>query len=270
MPHQWIISALDETWTVLAAQIRDCSERDFDALTACPGWSVRDIVSHIIGVERESRGEPLPELTQPLPPYVRNARGAINEAWVVSNRHASADEIRDEFHEVTHTTLAMMRALRAEEWGAVIDAPGGTQTRAYAFESRIVDSWIHLQDIRDALLEPADDHGVGESVVINRFEALLPYVWAKRVAAPENALLQMNLTGLLGRTVQVRVREGRGVAAAPTSDRPDLEISSDVALFWRRCAGRINAEAFLNASATDVRGDREIAQRFVREMAIVQ
>ncbi len=50
---------------------------------------------------------------------------------------------------------------------------------------RVLDSWIHLQDIHDALLEPTDDHGLGEEIVVNRFEAALPYVWAKLVGAPE-------------------------------------------------------------------------------------
>jgi hypothetical protein len=42
-----------------------------------------------------------------------------------------------------------------------------------------------------------------------------------------------------------------------------------VALFWRRAAGRILADAFLSASATDVRGDRAMAQSFAENLRIM-
>ncbi len=133
----------------------------------------------------------------------------------------------------------------------------------------MLDSWIHLQDVHDALLEPTDDHGRGEEIVVNRFEAALPYVWAKRTAAPEGSLLRVNLIGRLGRSLQVEVLDGRGVAVPATSATPLVEVTTAVALFWRRMAGRINAEAWLRASATDVRGDREIARRLAESLDVM-
>jgi hypothetical protein len=136
-------------------------------------------------------------------------------------------------------------------------------------ETRVLDSWIHLQDIHDALLEPADDHGLGEEIVINQFEGALPYVWGKRAGAPNGALLRINLLGRLGRTVQVQVRDGRGVAIPSSDEVPAVELTTAVALFWRRMAGRINAEAFLKASATDVRGDRSLATRLADGLSVL-
>jgi hypothetical protein len=46
-------------------------------------------------------------------------------------------------------------------------------------------------------------------------------------------------------------------------------LTTPVALFWRRGAGRITAQAFLSASATDVRGSREMAQSFAEALAIM-
>jgi hypothetical protein len=126
-----------------------------------------------------------------------------------------------------------------------------------------------LQDVRDALLEPADDHGLGEEIVINQFEAALPYVWAKRAAAPEGALLRINLRGRQGRSIQVQVRDARGVAMPSSDEVPAVELSTAVALFWRRMAGRINAEAFLGASATVVRGDRSLTRRLAEALNVL-
>ena len=47
------------------------------------------------------------------------------------------------------------------------------------------------------------------------------------------------------------------------------EITTPVALFWRRAAGRISAAAFLSASATDVRGDHAMASDLADALVIM-
>ncbi len=269
MAYDWLIDALEDTWGRIELVLSTRTERDFDALTSCPGWSVRDVVNHVTGTELFLGGTPTPELTGPRPGHVRNDLGVNNEAFVAARRHLGADEVRADFRDATRATLARLRSLDDEQWDAVAWSPLGERPLHQFMETRTLDSWIHLQDIRDALLEPADDHGPGEEIVINTFEAALPYVWAKRVAAPEGSLLRVNLTGALARSVQVEVRQGRGVAVPATDVIPLVELSTAVELFWRVMAGRINAEAFLAASATDVRGDRELARRLAASLNVV-
>ena len=215
------------------------------------------------------RGEPIPELTGESPSYVHNAVGQVNEGYVAARRHLRGAEVLEEFNVVTASSLQRLEALSDGEWEYVDWSPEGERSVASAYERRIVDSWIHLQDIRDALLEPADDHGIGEEITLNRFEATMGYVWAKRAAAPEGALLQLNIMGRTARTVRLRVVNARGVPAEGSAETPTLELTTAAPLFWRRCAGRINAEAFLRASATDVRGDTRLAQRLSDAMVMV-
>jgi len=59
------------------------------------------------------------------------------------------------------------------------------------------------------------------------------------------------------------------VALGESTDAPTLEITTPVALFWRRAAGRISAAAFLAASATDVRGDHTAAGAFADALVIM-
>ena len=269
MAYDWIIDALEETWAHTARTLLGRNERDFDALTACPGWSVRDVVNHITGTELFLMGARVPDITGPWPEHVKNALGETNEAFVVSRRHLSVEEVLDDFRNATGATLARLRKISPEDWLNDSWGPEGKRPLHQFQESRVLDSWIHLQDIHDAVLEPTDDHGLGEEIVINRFEATLPYVWGKLVAAPEGSLLRVNLAGRLGRSIQVQVRNGRGEAVAALKDVPRVELSTAVALFWRRMAGRINAEAFIGASATDVRGDRELAQRLAAALNVL-
>jgi hypothetical protein len=133
----------------------------------------------------------------------------------------------------------------------------------------VLDSWVHLQDIRDALLEPTDDHGPGEEIVVNRVEAALPFVLGKKVQAPEGVFVQINLSGRLARTILLGVQDGRASAVAHLTGEPTLELTTPVALFWRRVAGRISAHALLSASATDVRGDQALARSFAEALAVI-
>ncbi len=268
MAYDWIIDALDETWSRTARTLEHRSERDFDALSACPGWSIRDVVNHLTGTELFLNGSAVPDVTGPWPVYVRNRLGEMNEAFVASRRHLAAREVVTDFRDATRLSLARLRRLGDEEWANPTWTPDGPRPMHYVQETRVIDSWIHLQDIYDALLEPTDDHGLGEEIVVNRYEAALPYVWAARSAAPEGGVLRVNLVGRLGRSIQVTVREGRGVAVASTDVTPLVEMTTAVAIFWRSMAGRINAEALLRASATHVRGDREVALRFADSLNV--
>ncbi len=269
MAYEWIVDALEETWAQTARTLEGRSERDLDSLTACPGWSVRDVVNHLTGTELYLAGVTVPEVTGPWPSHVRNSLGEMNEAFVASRRHLAASEVLIDFRDATRATLTSLRTLSPSQWASESWSPQGPRPLHQFQEMRVLDSWIHLQDIHDALLEPTDDHGLGEEMVVNRFEAALPYVWARSVGASEGELLRLNLIGRLGRSIQVQVRGGRGVAVPATGDTPQVEISTPVALFWRRMAGRINAEAFLRASATDVRGEREITQRLAQSLSVL-
>jgi hypothetical protein len=82
-------------------------------------------------------------------------------------------------------------------------------------------------------------------------------------------LVRVNLSGRLARSVLIGVVEGRATALHDSADAPTLEITTPVALFWRRAAGRISAAAFLAASATDVRGDRAMAGAFADALVIM-
>jgi uncharacterized protein (TIGR03083 family) len=269
MAYEWIIDALDQTWESIDRTLRPHSLEAYDAPTPCPGWSVRDVLSHLVGFELMSRGEPVPLHEGLWPDYVKNPLGEINEAFVERYRSKSGIEVLDLFRETAHQSLEALRGRSDNDWEKVGWSPEGERPYHRFQETRVLDSWIHLQDIRDALLEPADDHGPGEEIVVNRVEGALPFVLGKKVRAPEGVLVQINLSGRLARTILLGVHGGRAIAVERISSTPNFELTTPVSLFWRRAAGRITANALLNASATDVRGDAVLATSFADALAII-
>ncbi len=258
MDYEWIIDGLDQTWTALGRLLDGEPPESYDAATVLPGWSVRDVVSHLAGFESMLRGGPVPAHEGPWPAYVHNPIGEVNEAFVEANRGRPGPEILEEFRAATAASLAALRELDAAAWEKVGWSPEGDRPYHRFQETRLLDSWIHLEDVRDALGRVAGDDEVGEEVVLNRFEAALPYIVGKKVGAPDGTLVRLNLTGARARSVTIAVRESRAAALTATDQAPTLEVTTPAGLFWRRAAGRIGADQFLSGSA--VAGDRDMAR----------
>lgn len=262
MAYEWVINALDDTWGSIDRFMRSQPREAYRAPTSCPGWDVQDVISHLLGFESMLRGAPVPTHEGSWPQYVHNPIGEVNEAFVAFYRSWTGPEVLDAFREISQRSLEALRQLSDAEWEKVGWSPEGERPYHRFQETRVLDSWIHLQDIRDALLQPEDDHGAGEEIVINRFESALPYIVGRKMKCSDGTTVHVNLSGRLARTVRLEMREGRAEHLASNSSPATLEITTPVALFWRRAAGRISAQAFLGASATDVRGDRDLARSF--------
>lgn len=166
------------------------------------------------------------------------------------------------------TSVARLRALSAEEWERVGWSPEGERPYHRFMETRILDGWIHLGDIRDALDFDGDDHGPGEAVVLGRFGAVLPFVLGKRVRPAEGTRIAVSLVGPRASRHVVGVHDGRG-----SELEVDLECANELvtssALFWRRCAGRIDAQRLLGDPTTEVRGDRVLVAALVDGLTVM-
>jgi hypothetical protein len=81
--------------------------------------------------------------------------------------------------------------------------------------------------------------------------------------------LRLNLSGRLARSVVIGVRDGRATRWPDPVDTVAVELTTPVALFWRRAAGRVSADAFLAASATEFYGDAALARAFADALVIM-
>ena len=140
--------ALAETWGSLADACRELSSTEWALPTECPGWDVKDQLSHLIGIERSIMGEAAPAWEAELGPHVKNDFAAANEPWVAVRRARSGPEVHAEFLEVTARRLAQLSALTEAEWAEVGWSPIGPRPRAVFMEVRVFDSWVHEQDAR--------------------------------------------------------------------------------------------------------------------------
>lgn len=261
---------LVEVWNSLAASVDGIRAGQWDLATDCPEWTVRDQLSHIVGVERMVMGEEAPPPLKTVPAHVRNAFAELNEPWIEARRPVSGPEVLAEFVAVTERRMRQLRDLPSEQFDVVGWTPVGELPYRDFLVSRVIDSWAHEQDVRRSLGRPGGRNGPGEAAVLNRCASTMAYVVGKRVGPPEGTTVRFVVTGVLGRRVTVTVSGGRAsVLPGPGPDDSASTLTMDQETFWRLGFGRVDAARVLAAGQVRIDGDVAIGHRVLESMAFM-
>ena len=152
------VTAFEQTWTGLAAACSDLTLAQWDAPTDLDGWSVKDNVSHVVGIELLMLGEPFPS-DHVLPsslPHVKNDAGRFMEVAVDLRRPVPGEAVLSELRDVTERRLKALRALDDAALDGEVPSffNGSPVVLRHILGIRIFDCWAHEQDVRRALGRP--------------------------------------------------------------------------------------------------------------------
>ncbi|GAB3481567.1 maleylpyruvate isomerase family mycothiol-dependent enzyme [Amycolatopsis cihanbeyliensis] len=266
IPKQPLTDALDRQWSSLAELLAELSPAEWDTSSGLPGWTVRDVVAHLIGTESVLTGEQAPEADIDLAelPHVHNDIGAANERWVRALRDHTPEQLRTRFAEVTAARRAALAAMSQEDFDAPSWTPLGPGSYADFMRIRVFDSWMHEQDVRCAVGRPGHEGGVCAELAVDQIERALGFVIGKKAGAPRGSTVTLSLTGPVHRDVHVRVDERAAVVEAlPRPATSVLRLSSSLAA--RLAGGR--AEPADHLAEVELAGDRELGERIIRHLA---
>jgi uncharacterized protein (TIGR03083 family) len=264
-----VIAILAEEWGAIDTLAQGLVDAEWDLPSECPGWTVRDVLSHVIGIERVLLGEALPPPLTELPSHVENEVGARNEAWVAPRRSRPGPDVLHEFQEVTGRRVAQLRSWPESRFDEIGPSPVGEVPYREFMHVRVMDSWVHEQDIRVATARPGHDSGPAAELSIDRLCAAMPFVVGKQAGAPEGASVRFELRGPLSRRIDVIVRDGRAKAVAVLDAQPTTSLDIDVEVFWRLACGRVDGKAARLAGLVDIGGDEALASRVLDAMAFM-
>ena len=131
---------------------------------------------------------------------------------------------------------------------------------------RIFDSWVHEQDMRRAVDRPGDLDSPAAELSLQMMVDVLPYIFGKKVGAPDGSTLVLVLTGPLARTTAVGVVDGRARVLDDAPEPPTVTVRLDAEAFTRLACGRTDPAEALVVGAVAIDGDVELGGRIVHEL----
>ncbi|AHH15980.1 hypothetical protein NONO_c11730 [Nocardia nova SH22a] len=266
-----LIAALSDQWDALAHLVSGLDAAQWRTPSPLPGWSIFDVLAHVVGTESMLLGEPLPEVGTDVRglAHVRNETGAMNEIWLEALRPLTGTELLQRFTEVTERRRKALAATDDAAWQADIQSPIGLVTYGRFMRVRLFDCWMHQLDITDALGGDAaavgmDEGGARAELAIDEIEPFLGRVVVKRGEAPEGSRIAIRLTGPVTRDLFIQV-DGRAEIVAALDRPADTVISMRSGLFARLCGGRTEPES--HRAEIGIDGDQELGTRVSTHLA---
>jgi uncharacterized protein (TIGR03083 family) len=257
-------------WREAAADVRavtaGLSDEEWQAPTGCPGWSVADVLAHLVAIEEQLVGLNATELEA--------ARGEreVTPAWTATGvderRGKSPTELVADLDAALGVRQAQLEQQLpdADPAGAPPHVPAGLPwSWEVLLRNRAIDMWVHSQDIRRAIGRPGGMENMGAAVTMSAFTAALPYVLGKKVRPPVGTSVVWEVSGAHRATTAVGVDDSRrAVHLGEAPAEPTCRLTMDSETFAALAAGRIDPST---ASVT-VTGDAELGARVLAAMAI--
>ncbi|MCC3652898.1 MULTISPECIES: maleylpyruvate isomerase family mycothiol-dependent enzyme [Streptomyces] len=261
-----------DAWThsieAISELVTPLVEGEWNRATACPGWSVRDVVSHVIGIECEMLGDPRPIHTLPRDLYhVTDELTRYMEVQVDVRRCHTGPEMTSELE---YTIIRRSRQLRNEgrDPGTKVRGPlGGAEiTLEHCLRLRAFDVWVHEQDLRRALRQPGNLDSPGALVARDLLLEGLPKVVAKDAGAPPNTAVVVDVHGPVEFMRTVRVDgEGRASVSGSPSLGPAVTLTLDWETYALLACGRVKPAAVADRIKTE--GDQKLAEAILRNFS---
>jgi uncharacterized protein (TIGR03083 family) len=233
--------------------LESLTDSDWNAPAHAEHGRVRDLVAHLVGVERLSVGWLQPNHPLPvLPDHVAATRPVVDEladtdpgqlpgiwhwaAQVVSAAAATGDPARSvTFHDLQ------------------VSVPGLLVIRTFEL-------WAHAMDIASATGRPALPLDPSRMTLMSsQLMAVLPEALAYRGSAMPGRIARFVLTGEAGGCYTVRLAPG---ATGPAIGEPDFTLVADAVELCRLAARRLRPDEL----AATVEGDQELAELVLADL----
>ena len=269
-----VVAALFDAWDSIEALCAGLDSAQWSRPTECPGWTVQDTLSHLVSSELGLHGEPPTSHRAADLTNVKNPIGEFNEHEIDFRRSRSGAEVFAEWKQVASKRRHTLTTAGDDYFAREMMTPTGPGTFADFMHIRVMDAWVHEQDIRRVLHMPGNEGGLAAEHSIGRFSRSLPMVVGKRGKAPDGSVVVVNITGPVVRTFHIATNGGKAAhieagsatangtgASAPSTTDPACVISLDSNTYVALACGR----QFFAPSDARVRitGDTALGERIM-------
>jgi uncharacterized protein (TIGR03083 family) len=256
-------AAVDET----VALLRSLDDADWDRPTDLAGWDVRAVAAHLAHLESELAGNEQQPVEVTEREHITSPMGYYTEMGPIARRDWPTAEIVDELEAAAAARLAELRAQPPTDGsGTPTRTPGGIGWDWNTLLSnRVVDVWMHQQDIRRAVGRPGGMDSPGAEHTVAVFARAFGYAVGKRVQPDPGTRVVLDVSGLRPVHLAVEVDgNGRAVAADVLAGDADVALAMDLETYVILAGGR-RSPADVEVSVT---GDEELGRRVLAAMAV--
>lgn len=255
------IDTLVGVWHAITDLVTPLDESGWKQPTDLPGWTVQDVIAHLIGTERLVQGlESAPARSaDPATPHVRNEIGDLNENEVEQRRPLSGADVLTEWTELVALRERTLAAGDAEYYTQPTWTPTGPGTMADFLSIRILDCWVHEQDLRRVLGRPGGLDGAAAEHTVDRLLRTLPIVVGKRAACPEGRAVRLVVNDGVERDVMCEVNGGRAGFVDSPATEPLATVTMGTETFVRLANGRPSSPS----DAVSIDGDTDLGGKVV-------
>ena len=260
-----------DTWRVMVAEnvalLRSLDADDWAKPTDLPGWNVRYIGAHLAHLESELAGNPQKHVDVPEAPHIKSSMSVFTESGPLARADWTTDAIIDELESSAEKRDHALRAMMPLDPTAPGD--GFAAVLGWDWETllsnRVIDQWMHQQDIRRAVDRPGGLAGPGGAHALAVFSRSIPYVVGKRIGPPPGTIVVLDITGEHPTTLAAAVGDdGRAARLDAEPTDPTVRIGMDFEAFIVLSGGRRTPE---QVTAT-VSGDASLGHAVLENLAV--
>lgn len=264
------VALLEQAFSAVEEVCSQLSTEDWDLPTDCPGWSVKDNLSHLASFEAVGVGRPSAptDLDVSHLPHVANDFGAMNEREVEGRRALPGSAVLDEFREVTTARIEQLKGLDEDGWAATSRSPVGELPTRDFLSIRILDVFYHEQDIRRAAGKPGHLDGAVARYVFERMATRsLPRIVGKN--APDGAIVTFDVRAP-GRTIVIKNESGKGTLLPEMVHAPlHMCMRMNLETFFCLLGGRWTPARARAEGDLQTEGDDALARNILDHIVVV-
>jgi uncharacterized protein (TIGR03083 family) len=251
----------------VVALLRSLDDADWSRPTDLPGWDVKGVACHLAHIESDLAGVKQRRVEVPELEHLKAPTSVFTEMGLIAREEMTGAEVTDELEQCAKTRYE--RLLADPPTDGKGDPPRTPGRIGWNWETllsnRVVDVWMHEQDIRRAVGRPGGMSSPAAAHTIESFARGFAYVVGKRVAPAAGTTVVLDVTGLSPVHLAVEVEEsGRAVPVSPDPETPTVALRTDVETFVILAGGRRPAADL----PVEVAGDEELGHRVLEAMAV--
>lgn len=261
-----------ELHQALLALLTDLSLTEWQQPTACTGWTVKDVVHHLLGDE-------IGKLSAARDGYragwfevnsweeLVTAINTANDAWVRALKRISPQLLCTLLDQTGTEVATFFATLDPYAIGNPVDWAGPEPAPVWLDLAReYTERWHHQQHIRDAVGRPGMKEPRYLTPVLDTFLRALPHTF-RMVTAPQATVIKLHITGEAGGNWYLYRAENTWQLYADVTQAPTTTVTIDQEQTWRLLTRGIDLATARKALC--IVGNEELGLHLLQAVSII-